>query len=68
MLKWSGYYTTQDQPLKAEFTIAKGGVDQRFSLQKADLDKLKPNIDLNDTIIDNYIKILKLFLFPPEIT
>ena len=33
----------------------------------SDFQKLSPQIDLNDTIMENYIGILKSYVFDPEL-
>ena len=51
---------------KREFTIKNNNLnkDISFPLSVEDMDKLKPDTDLNDTIIMNYLRILEYILLP----
>ena len=52
---------------KGEFMLKGESKNEIFTLKNEDLEKLKPDIDLNDTILDNYLKIIRLRILPPEI-
>lgn len=37
-----------------------------FSLKAEDFEKLKPETDLNDTIMDNYLKFMSISILPQQ--
>jgi Ulp1 family protease len=54
---------------KAEFTL-RNDVNARtetFPVTTEDMEKLRPETDLNDTIVHNYIKLLQLMFLPMEV-
>jgi Ulp1 family protease len=51
--------------MKAEFILRNETLNktETFPITHEDMDKLKPDTDLNDTIVGNYIKLVQ-FLLP----
>lgn len=47
-----------------EFILKKNEKDERVSFKNEDCEKLRPETDLNDTIMDNYLKVMHIALLP----
>lgn len=40
---------------------------ETFPMTPSDMEGLRPDTDLNDTIIANYIKLMQFVFLPPEV-
>ncbi len=63
MEKYYSYKLDNFRNIKGEFSLKKGDQVHTCSITGDDLDKLKPETDLNDTIIANYLKYLQTEIF-----
>lgn len=63
--QYSNPYTRMDnlRNIKGEFTLKRGEQTYTCSITGDDLEKLKPEGDLNDTVIANYLKYLQTEVF-----
>lgn len=61
-------FNSADLKVQGEFSIKKRDINERFAFNLEDLQKLRPETDLNDTIISTYLRLLHTCLLPEEIS